>query len=189
MLRSSPLEKNNQPARRQVEAKPFLVSPSRFRPMPKTAHIRAEHSAGGVVFRVLGRRVLIGLIKDSYHKWTFPKGHLEKGETAAQAAVRETHEEMGLRRLRLIAPLGHIAIKFKDRYEHVGQTVQKRIDFFLMETPAGERGTPERGERIAAIRWVPYRQAAKHASYKNIQPIIKAAVALLDQELKATGGN
>lgn len=176
MSRTFPLEKNNQPAR-----KPFAAK-------PKTAPVRAEHSAGGVVFRALGRRLLIGFIKDSYHKWTFPKGHLEKGETAAQAAVRETHEEMGLRRLRLVAPLGHVAIKFKDRYEHIGQTVEKRIDFFLMQTAAEERGTPERGERIAAIRWVPYRQAAKYASYKNIQPIIKAAVGFLEKELRTAGG-
>jgi len=143
--------------------------------------VRIEHSAGGVVFRCLNRRVLIGLIKDSYHKWTFPKGHLEKGETPERAALRETHEEMGLKRLRLVAPLGNVSIKFKDRFVHVGQTVQKRIDFFLMETQFHEQGKPERSEGINAIRWVPYRQAAKLASYKNIQPIIDRAVAYLDQ--------
>jgi 8-oxo-dGTP pyrophosphatase MutT (NUDIX family) len=146
--------------------------------------IRVEHSAGGVVFRRLDRRVLIGLIKDSYHKWTFPKGHLEKSETPAQAALRETHEEMGLQRLRLVAKLGDISIKFKDRYVQIGTTVQKRIDFFLMETPANERGKPERDEGINEIRWVPYRQAARFASYKNVRPIIARAVAYLDQTLK-----
>ena len=128
--------------------------------------------------------MLIGLIKDSYHKWTFPKGHLEKGETPAQAALRETHEEMGLLRLRLVAPLGNVSIKFKDRYVRIGTTVQKRIDFFLMETPVNERGKPERGEGINAIRWVPHRQAFRIASYKNIQPIIKKAVAYLEEMLK-----
>jgi len=147
-------------------------------------NVRVEHSAGGVVFRRLDRRILIGLIKDSYHKWTFPKGHLEKGETPAQAALRETHEEMGLKRLRLVAPLGDVSIKFKDRFVHVGQTVQKRIDFFLMETPSHEQGKPERGERISDIRWVPYRQAVKIVSYKNVQPIVTRAVAHLDQAIK-----
>ena len=146
--------------------------------------VRVEHSAGGVVFRHLDRRILIGLIKDSYHKWTFPKGHLEKGETPAQAALRETHEEMGLKRLRLVAPLGDVSIKFKDRFVHVGQTVQKRIDFFLMETPSHEHGKPERDERISDIRWVPYRQAVRTVSYKNVQPIVARAVAYLDQAIK-----
>ncbi len=149
------------------------------------ARVHVEHSAGGVVFRAPDRRVFIGLIKDSYHKWTFPKGHLEKGETPAQAALRETHEEMGLKRLRLVAPLGSISIKFKDRFVHVGETVQKRIDFFLMETPAGERGKPQRGEGINEIRWVPFRQAVRAASYKNVQPIIKKAVVHIEAMIKA----
>jgi 8-oxo-dGTP diphosphatase len=147
--------------------------------------IRAEYSAGGVVFRVVNRRILIGFIKDSYNKWTFPKGHLEKGESAAQAALRETHEEMGLKKLRMVDPLGTISIKFKDRFVHVGQTVQKRIDFFLMETPSYEQGRPETDESIQAIRWVPYRHALKFASYKNVQPIIKKAVGYLDGMAKA----
>jgi 8-oxo-dGTP pyrophosphatase MutT (NUDIX family) len=146
--------------------------------------VRLEHSAGGVVFRRVDRRIFLGLIKDSYGKWTFPKGHLEKGESAAQAALRETREEMGLRRLRLVAPLGSVSIKFKDRFVQVGTTVQKRIDFFLMETPSDERGKPERSEGISDLRWVPYRQAAKFASYKNVQPIVKRAVAHLDETAK-----
>lgn len=136
------------------------------------------------MFRRSGGRILFGFIKDSYHKWTFPKGHLEKGETPPQAALRETHEEMGLKRLRLIAPLGDISIKFKDRYVHIGQTVQKRIDFFLMETSSHEQGKPESGERIHEIRWIPYRHAAKFASYKNVLPIVKRAIFHLEQETK-----
>ena len=111
-----------------------------------------------------------------------------KGETPAQAALRETHEEMGFKRLRLVAPLGSVSIKFKDRFVHVGQTVQKRIDFFLMETPAGERGKPERSEGINEIRWVPFRQAVRSASYKNVQPIIKKAAAYLEELSKRPNG-
>jgi hypothetical protein len=95
---------------------------------------------------------------------------------------------MGLKRLRLVAPLGSVSIRFKDRYVHVGATVQKRIDFFLMETPAGERGKPQRGEGINEIRWVPFRQAARSASYKNVQPIIKKAVAYLEELSKRPDG-
>jgi len=56
-----------------------------------------EVSAGGIVFRRLaesGPRFL--LIKDSYDNWGFPKGHLENGESPADAAHRETAEETGL---------------------------------------------------------------------------------------------
>ncbi len=144
--------------------------------------VRIERSAGGVVYRRVGRQILIGMILDSYRKWTFPKGHVEKGETVSEAALRETREEMGLKRLRLVAPLGGISIWFKDRYHRVGETIHKYVDFFLMETAPEERGTPERRERVYAIRWVPFRQAQKRAGYKNIRPILKAAVDRLDRQ-------
>ena len=57
-----------------------------------------EVSAGGIVFRRPPEeedpRFL--LIRDSYDNWGFPKGHLEDGESPAEAARRETIEETGL---------------------------------------------------------------------------------------------
>ena len=48
-----------------------------------------EVSAGGIVFRrTEGEPVRFLLIRDSYRNWGFPKGHLEDGETPAQAATR-----------------------------------------------------------------------------------------------------
>jgi 8-oxo-dGTP pyrophosphatase MutT (NUDIX family) len=159
-----------------MQAKPLKIRNSAV----NHDHARREHSAGGLVFKRLGRRTAIGFIKDSYGKWTFPKGHLEKGETSMQAALRETREEMGLRRLHVVSFLGSIAIRFKDRYRHVGQTVQKRIDFYLMETAPDERGRPEKSEGIKAICWVPPQRAIRFAGYKNVQPIIRKAVSLLE---------
>jgi len=145
--------------------------------------VRSEHSAGGLVFRRLGQQIYLGFIKDSYGKWTFPKGHLEKGESSSQAALRETREEMGLRRLRISVFLGSIVIHFKDRYHHVGQFVKKRIDFYLIETAPEERGVPERAEGIKAIRWLRLNRAVSFAGYKNVQPIIRKAVALLNDRM------
>ena len=149
--------------------------------------VRVEHSAGGVVFRRTRQGMLMGFIMDSYRKWAFPKGRVKKNEELGAAAVRETREEMGLNKLRLIMPLGTASIWFKDRYEQPGTTVHKYISYFLMETAAEEKGKAENkktGERVSAIRWVPYHQAAKFASYKNVQPIVKRVVEYLDQATK-----
>ncbi|MBI1967619.1 MAG: NUDIX domain-containing protein, partial [Gemmatimonadetes bacterium] len=59
-----------------------------------------ETSAGGVVFRrCADAPVRYLLIRDSYHNWGFPKGHLEPAEPPADAARREVSEETGLQDL------------------------------------------------------------------------------------------
>lgn len=139
-----------------------------------------EHSAGGVVFRRTSKGIVAGLIKDSYGKWAFAKGRIEKGETPSAAAVRETREEMGLKQLHAVSFLGTSSIWFKDRYEHVGATIHKYITYFLMETAPEERGRPEGRERVFAVKWIPYRDLPKLIGYKNSVPIAKKAVSIID---------
>ena len=54
--------------------------------------------AGGIAFRGSGRDLSILLVtsKKQAGFWIFPKGHIERGETAAEAGVRETEEEAGV---------------------------------------------------------------------------------------------
>ena len=52
---------------------------------------RTTDSAGAIVFR--GDTVL--MIRAG-SRWSFPKGHVEPGETLLQAALRETREETGI---------------------------------------------------------------------------------------------
>src|SRR3954465_5102063 len=57
-----------------------------------------ETSAGGLVVDHLHRTAaLIGrLDRRGRLLWSLPKGHIEVGETAEQAAVREVEEETGI---------------------------------------------------------------------------------------------
>ena len=68
--------------------------------------MRQEISAGGVVYNPALKKIL--LIKDFADKWALPKGWIEKGETAEQAAVREVQEETGVKNLKILAPLGEV---------------------------------------------------------------------------------
>lgn len=52
---------------------------------------RTTDSAGAIVFR--GDTVLMIRVGS---RWSFPKGHVEPGETLLQAAARETREETGI---------------------------------------------------------------------------------------------
>ena len=57
-----------------------------------------ETSAGGlVVDHASGTAAVIGrLDRRGRLLWSLPKGHIEAGETAEQAAVREVEEETGI---------------------------------------------------------------------------------------------
>jgi len=62
-------------------------------------------SAGGILFDERGR---IALVRQRDRmgrwRWTLPKGRIDPGETAAEAALREVHEESGMRG-RIVRPL------------------------------------------------------------------------------------
>jgi ADP-ribose pyrophosphatase YjhB (NUDIX family) len=129
-----------------------------------------ERSAGGVVFRRQGRDPHVLLIRDPYRKWGLPKGHLEEGEGAEEAALREVREETGLSELAIGPDLGEIDWTFR----RMGRRVHKFCRFFLMHSPAGDP-TPELSEGITECVWLPVEDAARKVSYDNARGVILRA--------------
>ncbi|MFH1711985.1 MAG: NUDIX domain-containing protein [Patescibacteria group bacterium] len=146
---------------------------------------RVEVSAGGLVIKRTPRGIYFAMLQDSFGNWTFPKGHVRRQrETYQQAAHREIEEELGLRKLKLIQPLGQIDIWFRDRFVFKGKLVHKFIHYFLFEVPDGSNlHKPEKkddGEQIQDVAWVPVGQVISRSSYRDMKPIIKRALVVLD---------
>lgn len=130
-----------------------------------------EVSAGGIVFRRNPDQVAhFLLIRDSYNNWGFPKGHLEDGETPAEAAIRETGEETGLAQLALHGPIRVIDWHFRFRGRHI----HKYCHFFLFESVEGEP-QPQEDEGITACRWCELDEALEVLSYDNARGVLKRA--------------
>jgi len=130
-----------------------------------------EVSAGGIVYRRAGvepARFL--LIRDSYDNWGFPKGHLEDGESPADAARRETGEETGLDRLVLQGPIRVIDWHFRFRGRHI----HKYCHFFLFESSNGEP-CPQLDEGITDCQWRSLDEALDLLSYDNARGVLKRA--------------
>jgi 8-oxo-dGTP pyrophosphatase MutT (NUDIX family) len=130
-----------------------------------------EVSAGGIVFRRQeGEQPRFLLIRDSYDNWGFPKGHLEDGESPAEAAHRETVEETGLAHLMLQGPIRVIDWHFRFRGRHI----HKYCHFFLFESPGGDPA-PQLAEGITACQWRDLEQALELLSYDNARGVLKRA--------------
>lgn len=154
---------------RSPKNKPTL--PQRRRP----SHV-SEISAGGIVVKRGVEGFVFALMKDSYNQWSFPKGRVEKGEELADAAARETMEELGLERIQLVEYLGKIDIWFKDRFEKKGALVHKDIHYFLFEAPEDAQIHPVPSEHTYETRWVPAQDVLKESSYVDVRPIIHLAL-------------
>lgn len=111
--------------------------------------------------------VLLVTAKADPTVWIFPKGHIEPGEAPADAAVREAHEEAGIRG-RLISPAGSIA------FTKAGDTI--RVAYFLVYTT--DPGTPEPGRRLA---WLPFDEALQRVSFDETRALLRDARRQLDQ--------
>ncbi len=97
--------------------------------LPKKAAV--TQSSGGVVVNPKGQ---ILVVNQNGNSWSLPKGHLDAGESALDAAKREIYEESGVQKLQLIKELGSyerpkIGIRGGDDVSEI-----KRITLFLFKT-------------------------------------------------------
>ena len=133
-----------------------------------------EKSAGGVVVRFAEGEARFLLIRDGYGHWGFPKGHLERGERADTAALREVMEETGLRQVSVVSSIAAIEWRFRFR----GRLIQKHCEFFLMESASG--GTrPQKSEGITDCRWATIAEAHELLDYENARGILSRANAMV----------
>lgn len=128
-----------------------------------------EYSAGGLVFDEQGRVAVIARHSRSGHlEWCLPKGHIEKGETPQQTAVREVHEETGI--------LGEVvdSIATIDYwFTGTSQRVHKLVHHFALKQVGGEltvEGDPDH-EAEDAI-WVRFEDLDDVLSYPNERKIV-----------------
>ncbi len=140
-----------------------------------------EHSAGGLVYRQHGREVDICMIKDSYGRWTFPKGHLEVHESLEEAARREIGEETGIDEtlLRLRRELGEINYRYVAAFGggHP-KNINKFVTYYLFEVPQTVELTAQVGE-VQNAEWVPISEIGHFNDYEDNVAIINRAKAVL----------
>lgn len=142
---------------------------------------KAVYAAGAVVWRIVDGKLRILLIhRGKYRDVTLPKGKVDPGEMLAETAVREVHEETGIRVV-LGVPVG------VSRY-HLPSNKQKVVHYWAAEATddAIRESTFVPNREIAAIEWVSLKKARARLSYPVDLEIIDFFAKLVDDGVLRT---
>jgi 8-oxo-dGTP pyrophosphatase MutT (NUDIX family) len=150
---------------------------------PPEMRVRRVRSAGGVVVAGEEPELRVAVMRSRYGTWVFPKGGLRPGEVPEEAARREVGEEIGLRKVRLLAPLGWTEHEF----DRDGQRLRKRVDWFLLEADAGAELAADPAENSLDCGWLTPEQALALLTHADQRRLLRRALAAIGRRRTARG--
>ena len=111
--------------------------------------------------------------------WALPKGGIDPGESAAEAAVREVREETGVEG-RLVEKLGDVRYVYTASWKG-GERIFKVVSFFLLRAGRGRIGEIDESMRIevAEARWLPLEDAPRLLAYRGEREMAAKALERL----------
>jgi 8-oxo-dGTP pyrophosphatase MutT (NUDIX family) len=127
---------------------------------------KKDETAGGVV--ISGQNVLI-LFLPTRREYRLPKGHIEYGETAAEAALREVREESSYLDVHIETDLGTHTAEFDRNGKHV-----VRSEHYFLMTLENET---HRGSGLAKFepRWLAWDEALASLTYESEKQWLRRA--------------
>lgn len=141
-----------------------------------------EVSAGGVIFRRHAGELQTVLIHVR-HRWGLPKGHVEEGESAERAAVREVREETGLEG-RVIQKLGDIRYSYRDKTkQEEAIRIYKRVHFYLLRYLKGD--VQDHDHEVDEARWFRMDEAIRNLKFATERKMVQRGLSILTSREEA----
>ena len=135
---------------------------------------RAPTHAGGIVYRMNGDtpEFLLVTARSPRVEWVYPKGHLEAGEDAEQAAIREVEEEAGVRAV-VVQAIEDVRTQVREE--------EQIVRYFLMTT--NDAGEGREGRRVV---WLDATEAEAHLTFPEARESLRRAVQLMRRRQPGT---
>jgi 8-oxo-dGTP pyrophosphatase MutT (NUDIX family) len=132
-----------------------------------------EFSAGGVCVRHMRGRDYVAAVRvKGGTVLALPKGHIDPGESSAEAAAREVREEAGVDG-DLVEKLGDV----RYWYRRGGERVMKNVAFFLFRYRSGS--VRDHDHEVDSAEWVPLEDAPRQLAYRGERDMAEAALSAL----------
>lgn len=129
--------------------------------------MRHEKSCGAVVFRRTDDAWSVLLIRHERGRHvSFPKGHVEQGETERATAEREILEETGVR--------VSVDTGFRAENRYLSRPDVQKLVVFFTAVARDQKPVAQRGE-VALAEWVPVDAAGKRLTYAPDRDILRRA--------------
>ena len=130
--------------------------------------MKHEKSCGGVVYTKINGEIKYVLIQQLEGFWGFPKGHVEKGETEEQTALREIYEEV------------HLKVKILNGFRTINEyalpkkeNVTKQVVYFCAEYYDQEIKAQK--EELITAALFSYEEALKLLTFESAKRILQEA--------------
>ena len=136
--------------------------------------MRHEKSCGGLIYREHDGETQLLLLK---HRcgghWSFPKGHMEAGETEMETALREIREETGLRVF--------LREVFREEVEYSPKpNVKKQVIYFIGFT-LNEAALRPQEEEVSELQWMEIHKAYDAVTFRNDKNLITKAIEYISR--------
>ena len=142
--------------------------------------MKREFSAGTILFREEKNKRFYFLIEDSRGNWGFPKGNLEKEEGSLEAALRETKEETGLKKIEIFSGFRKSINYFYNpgayNQEKKKEKIFKTVVFFLARTSEKKFKLSFESKNGG---WFSFQDSLKKLRFANYRKILQEAEEFL----------